>query len=1097
VCGDGLKLGAEACDDANTANGDGCSSLCAVEQYWSCTGSAPSVCAGICGDGHKVGAEQCDDGNTANGDCCSSGCLVEAGCEIEPNNTKDQAHASGNVLASGVVYKGQTSPVGDVDFWELVLTQTSNVKLETFDATGPSNCTTIDTQMYLYAADGTTQVAYDDDGGPGACSLLDPAATATVRSLPAGTYYVKVNDYSNNDVISYTLRATITPVICGDGAIVSPNETCDDGNTVSGDGCSATCAQETGWTCTGTPSVCTRNCGNGVIGSGETCDDGNAVGGDGCSATCTVETGYACTGTPSVCALTCGNGVVGTGETCDDGNVVSGDGCSATCAAEPGYTCTGTPSVCTFTCGNGTVTGAEQCDDGNTVSGDGCSATCQVEATAETEANDTCLTANGPYTITAGALGTVLKGGLSSSTDQDWFKFTTTAYADLSFQTFDQTSLSTCVTIDTGVQLCKSDCTTTQSATQDQGGIGSCSKLDTTTQLSAMSHLPPGTYALKVYGYSASTVGPYFLQAKYTALCGNGVVEGSEQCDGGANCGGDCMFLAVCGDGTRQASEQCDDGNLVSGDGCSATCTVEATAETETNNTCATANGPYTIPQGSTGVVLSGSFSSATDQDWFKFTTTTYTDLSFQTSDQVSLGTCASPLRTITQLYKSDCTTVQSTAQDGSGASTCAKLDGTTQPTAMKHLPPGTYVLKLSTSSASTLGNYWLQAKYTAYCGNGVVEGSEECDGGANCAADCTKNVACGNGKLEAGEGCDDGNTTDGDGCSATCAVETGYACVGARPSVCGPICGNASTLAPESCDDGNTSNADGCSNSCQTEATYAEGITLNGTVAQADTAGVVINGASTLISGAITPAGDKDIYKMTLATAGVVRFETFDTSGNDCTSANVANSMKLSVLDSAGAALKTDSSTKGIGNCAALVLYLNAGTYYAQVELVSSTATLAAYKLQVAVQTDRGSESETPGNDTYQQANGLPGSDVYIFGGHQGAGDFDTFAVYVPAGKSIRAEVIEGSTAETCESQGIDSRLRLYGPTGTDLGNVDDIGRGYCSLMDGTGATPTHAYAHNLATGGVYYLRVEASSPTSTTNLNEYFDYRLVVTIR
>jgi cysteine-rich repeat protein len=42
-------------------------------------------------------------------------------------------------------------------------------------------------------------------------------------------------------------------------------------------------------------------CGNGVIDSMEQCDDGGTTAGDGCSATCTVEAGYSCAGSPSVC----------------------------------------------------------------------------------------------------------------------------------------------------------------------------------------------------------------------------------------------------------------------------------------------------------------------------------------------------------------------------------------------------------------------------------------------------------------------------------------------------------------------------------------------------------------------------------------------------------------------------------------------------------------------------------------------------------------------------------------------------------------------------------------------------------------------------
>lgn len=64
---------------------------------------------------------------------------------------------------------------------------------------------------------------------------------------------------------------------CGDG-VVAGSEECDDGNLESGDGCSATCMNET-------PSTC----GNGTLDPGEECDDNNTNPGDGCSATCTEE----------------------------------------------------------------------------------------------------------------------------------------------------------------------------------------------------------------------------------------------------------------------------------------------------------------------------------------------------------------------------------------------------------------------------------------------------------------------------------------------------------------------------------------------------------------------------------------------------------------------------------------------------------------------------------------------------------------------------------------------------------------------------------------------------------------------------------------
>ncbi len=45
--------------------------------------------------------------------------------------------------------------------------------------------------------------------------------------------------------------------ICGDG-VVAVIEACDDGGTTPGDGCDAACQVESGWTCSGNPSICER-----------------------------------------------------------------------------------------------------------------------------------------------------------------------------------------------------------------------------------------------------------------------------------------------------------------------------------------------------------------------------------------------------------------------------------------------------------------------------------------------------------------------------------------------------------------------------------------------------------------------------------------------------------------------------------------------------------------------------------------------------------------------------------------------------------------------------------------------------------------------
>jgi len=71
VCGDGVREGAEACDDGNVIDGDGCASSCTFEP--NCTSG---TCASKCGDGLKLPPEGCDDGNTADADGCSHDCMV-------------------------------------------------------------------------------------------------------------------------------------------------------------------------------------------------------------------------------------------------------------------------------------------------------------------------------------------------------------------------------------------------------------------------------------------------------------------------------------------------------------------------------------------------------------------------------------------------------------------------------------------------------------------------------------------------------------------------------------------------------------------------------------------------------------------------------------------------------------------------------------------------------------------------------------------------------------------------------------------------------------------------------------------------------------
>jgi len=114
-----------------------------------------------------------------------------------------------------------------------------------------------------------------------------------------------------------------------------------------------------------------NNCGNGLVDNGEQCDDGNKLSGDGCSSLCQSEiTAY------------CGDGRIqkpnsfGLDEECENmpPNNLDGDGCSSQCLNESVAVCSDgilqQPNDNNFN---------EQCDDGNKVSGDGCNNLCQIE----------------------------------------------------------------------------------------------------------------------------------------------------------------------------------------------------------------------------------------------------------------------------------------------------------------------------------------------------------------------------------------------------------------------------------------------------------------------------------------------------------------------------------------------------------------------------------------------------------------------------------------------------------------------------------------------------------------------------------------------
>ncbi len=232
------------------------------------------------------------------------------------------------------------------------------------------------------------------EGATASTLFTTPSGSNPVLNPTAGAYADGKNPHWNwngHDRMGWAIDPGCPFVLvkCGNGLIETDylpsgqprTEGCDDGNSANADGCSSTCAVETGYSCSGAPSMCAPVCGDGRLTGLEQCDDGNAAAGDGCSATCTVEPGFSCMGGPSTCHHICGDGLIVTGEGCDDGNLSNDDGCASTCTSETGWTCAGEPSTCSPVCGDGLVLGTEECDEGanNGAATTCCSASCSFQ----------------------------------------------------------------------------------------------------------------------------------------------------------------------------------------------------------------------------------------------------------------------------------------------------------------------------------------------------------------------------------------------------------------------------------------------------------------------------------------------------------------------------------------------------------------------------------------------------------------------------------------------------------------------------------------------------------------------------------------------
>lgn len=515
LCGDGLIVGDEACDDGEN-NGDGegfCLDDCSAKQ--------------MCADGVQNGTEACEVTDTV--DCATLGFVGgTANCASDCTGYDDSTCTMTTDCGNGVVDPGEICDDGTNTGGEGGCIACTSVQecgdgvpegSEACDdgilnGTGEGQCLD-DCSARQECGDGETNGnEVCDDGvqngsGDGFC-LAGCAGTQDCGDGTVNGTELCDDGVQNGSGNGFCLGDCSANQVCGDG-VQNGNEFCEagafeactelSGGFIGGDAfCDSECSAWDVTTCT-----TTEDCGDGDVDPGETCDDGTNDGGDG---ECLACMGF----------QTCGDGVLEGDEVCDDGSAVNGSGQDA-CLGD----CSGVQD-----CGDGTPNGTEVCDDG---------------------VND-----GGPNDCLPGCLGIQTCGdGATEGTE--------TCDDGASNGAGEGFCLEAC----DGTQAC-GDAVVNGTEFCDLGDSESCQTID--AAFLGGTAICNGT--CDAWDLSTCTT---------PEDCGNGVVDEGEACDDGVNMGGEggcvaCQVVQTCGDDVVNGTEECDDGNLVNNDGCNADCQV-------------------------------------------------------------------------------------------------------------------------------------------------------------------------------------------------------------------------------------------------------------------------------------------------------------------------------------------------------------------------------------------------------------------------------------------------------------------------------------------------------------------------------------------
>jgi len=219
VCGDGIRNGAETCDDGNATAGDGCSGACAIETGFACSGT-PSVCVAL----------------AANATCARATAVTAnatfANVPYLTGGPRTLGSGCGGGAGNTALFYSVTVPANS--FVVVTTTGTLDRVLMTQNTCGDATCAT------------------STDAVPETATITNATASPITRVVSLRPYFA-----AETGTNTLSIAFAYTTVVCGDGIRVAGSEICDDGNLATGDGCSSTCTVETNFTCnTASPTVC-------------------------------------------------------------------------------------------------------------------------------------------------------------------------------------------------------------------------------------------------------------------------------------------------------------------------------------------------------------------------------------------------------------------------------------------------------------------------------------------------------------------------------------------------------------------------------------------------------------------------------------------------------------------------------------------------------------------------------------------------------------------------------------------------------------------------------------------------------------------------